>query len=122
MSDAGKEDIDAQKLAFEREKHLLEEGWKRRTFVWTIVSTLLGSGVSVAIALMSTTSEQSTSRTPGMTAEVIEECRTSLLRLQTLSSQPTQSPDSLRQAIARHVNQCNDPLDRLVTFVRAGAR
>ena len=112
-------DIEIQKLAFEREKHALEDQWKKKTFWWAIASTLIGSSVAVIVALVSANGKAASAVPLVITSASVEDCRLSLLRLPTLAAQASQELSSLREAIGRHVNQCEQPLAEMTNYVRS---
>ncbi|HEX3526407.1 MAG TPA: hypothetical protein VH988_05010 [Thermoanaerobaculia bacterium] len=117
-------DIEAQKLAFEREKYLIEETWKRKTFLWSVVSTLIGSAVSVGIAMISMTAKGAPPKalSPRLTAATVENCRLSLQRLPTLAMQENQTVTNLREAVGRHVADCDQVLVDMATFLAGSDR
>lgn len=114
-----KADIEAQKLAFEKEKHSLEETWKRRTFAWSIVSTILGSAVSVGVTLAGKNGAEAPSA-PSVAA--VQGCRNSLQRLPTLASLSGQTVAGLAHAIKLHEADCDRVLSDLALYLAKAGR
>lgn len=104
-------DLETQKLVFEREKQSIADRWQRRTFAWTIVSALLGLTVTVAGQTLFAAKKAGI----GVPVEQIEVCRNSLRRTVTLSSQPAQSIGMLGQAIRQHDAACDELLVKLMS-------
>jgi hypothetical protein len=105
-----KDDLEQQKLEFEREKQSIAEKWQRRTFVWTIISALLGLVATIGgQALLKSKPEGI-----GVSVGQIEGCRNSLRRLVTLAVLPGQSVTDLGQAIRQHDATCDDLLVKLI--------
>jgi hypothetical protein len=106
-------DLELQKLAFEREKQELEERWRKRTFIWTIASTLLGVVVTISVPLISGSKGDATN----LSQDTVRDCRSSLQRLPTLANIQGATIDSLRSAIAKHVDVCDQVLVDMIAFL-----
>lgn len=116
-------EIERQKLAFEKEKYAIEERGKKNAFIWSIVSTLIGSAVTIVIALVAAGSKQPAPKPlpSSINSATVEQCRLSLQRLPTLAMQENQTVANLRDAINRHVTDCDQALDALDKYL-AGAQ
>jgi hypothetical protein len=110
-------DLEVQKLAFEREKQTLEERWRRKTFIWTIASTLLGVFVTFTAPLVTSLHKSDASQ---LTYDTVHACQNSLLRLPTLASLHDETVDDLRSAISKHVDTCNQVLDEMQAKLSKG--
>lgn len=116
-------DIESQKLSFEREKVVLEESWKKKTFLWSILSTLIGSAVTVVIALISAPAKkESQPPLPPFSSDAVETCRLSLQRLPTLAMQENQTLGNIRDAIGLHVQNCDQLLIDMRTYLARSGR
>lgn len=106
-------EIEKQKLAFEKEKYAIEENGKRRAFVWSILSSLIGSAVTIIIALIAAGPKQPAPKSlpSSVNSASVEQCRLSLQRLPTLAMQENQTVTNLRDVINRHVTDCDQVLD-----------
>ncbi len=80
-------ELDAQRLALDRQKIELDERWRHRTFLWTIGSAVLTAAVTIGVALIAN-GGQPGSR-PDIAAGPVEACRDSLRRLSTLAGSVT---------------------------------
>ena len=115
MTTNGSKEIEQEKLAFEREKLVLEHDWRRRSYRWSIISGVLSAIVAISVAYISTGAGKPTHLTSGINDGPVLACRDSLKRLETLSGNPsTQSEASLVQAIQLHANQCDPVLVQLL--------
>jgi hypothetical protein len=90
----------------------LEEKWKRRTYIWTILSALLAAGVALTVPLIS--SSGSAGRSLDIATGPIENCLSSLKRLETLSVLQDQTVTNLSNAIRLHGEQCEGVLDAIL--------
>jgi hypothetical protein len=117
-------DLEMQKLAFEKEKNVIEDRWKKKTFLWSIVATIIGSAVSVTIAIISSGSKASSPQPqlPNITSAVVENCRLSLQRLATLAMRENQTVVNLRDAIGRHVTDCDQILIEMRSYLDRSGR
>lgn len=113
MSD-GNADIEVAKLAFEREKHEFEKTWKRRTYVWTILSALLTAGITLTIAFFASGG----SKTLNLAVGPVENCLISLKRTESLSQLPDQDIENLTRAVQVHVGNCESLLETLVSDLK----
>lgn len=112
-------EIERQKLAFEKERHAIEERGKRNAFIWSIVSTFIGSAVTIVIALIAADSKQPAPKPlpSSINSATVEQCSLSLQRLPTLAMQENQTVANLRDAINRHVTDCDQVLDEIDNYL-----
>jgi hypothetical protein len=107
-------DLEAQKLEFEKEKQSLEEQWRKRTFIWSISSTLLGAVVAIAVPLVSSGGKDAK---PHVSLDAVVACRTSLQRLPTLANSQGQTVDNLKTVIAKHDVDCDQVLVDMIAYL-----
>lgn len=107
--------IEKAKLDLEREKLVLEEANRKRTWAWSIGSAVLTAAVTITVALVSKSeSSASSSRVTGPATGAIEDCRTSLRRLPLLARTSGQTVVALSEAINRHEVECDEVLVKML--------
>jgi hypothetical protein len=102
-------DIEAAKLALEREKAKSEDYWRSRTYLFTIGSALLTAIVTITVALIARPSPS----VPQINLDAVVACHDSLQRLPTLARLKDQTADGLATAIDGHVQACDGLLQDL---------
>jgi hypothetical protein len=108
-------DIEVAKLELEREKFAHEAKWKRRTYVWTIISAVIATGVTLTVAFYAGSGET----TPlNLAVGPVENCLNSLKRTESLSQLPEQSVANLANAVQIHVGNCEGFLETLVDALK----
>lgn len=106
-----KSEIEAAKLDLEKQKLVLEDKWKKRTYVWTILSALLTAGVTLTIAFFPA---KETKKQVSLQVGPVENCLNSLKRTDTLSKLGDQELPALVNAVQIHVGNCEGVLQTLV--------
>jgi len=115
------DDTEQQRLALEREKQdfeqrkqALEEQWRKRTYRWSIASTLVGAGVSIVVALIA--GAKFGPHVP-ITNDQVERCHAGLDRLVTLANGPEETVDQLRSAIVRLQSECGQTIFDMMNYL-----
>lgn len=102
-------DIEAAKLALDREKAKSEEYWRSRTYLFTIGSALLTAIVTITVALIARPSPSPAQ----INLDAVVACHDSLERLPPLARLKDQTVDGLATAIDGHVQACDGLLQDL---------
>lgn len=105
-------DIQNAKLELEKQKLVLDDKWRKRTYIWTILSALLTALVAITVPLLSGGGEKE--RLTSLSAGPIGNCLNSLKRVETLSRLPDQTLQHLANAVDIHVGNCEGILDTLI--------
>jgi len=115
------DNIDQQRLALEREKQefeqqkqVLEEQWRKRTYGWSIASTVVGAAVSILVALIA--GAKFGPHVP-ITNDQVERCHAGLERLVTLSNGPSETIEQLKMAIARFQSECGQTIFDMMNYL-----
>ncbi len=105
-------DLENAKFELEKLKLALEDKWKKRTYVWTILSAFLTAGVTLAVAFPP--GGERVSKLASLQVGPVENCLTSLKRTKSLSQLPNQDLQGLTSAVQIHVGNCEGVLDTLI--------
>jgi hypothetical protein len=103
--------IEASKLALEREKAKTEDIWRSRTYMFSIGSAVLTAAVTLAVAWIARPSHDAAS----FNVDAVQSCRDSLQRLSSLTQYRDQTVGNLSTAIKGHVDTCDGVLDSLIS-------
>jgi len=107
--------LEQARFDLERDKLLLEEANRKRTWLWSISSAVLTAAVTLAVALMSRSGPAASPISfSGPTAEAIEACRASLRRLPLLARSSGQTVVALSEAVGRHEAECDEVLVKML--------
>ena len=100
--------LEEQKFDLEQERLRNEQANQKRTFVWSIGSALLSAAVALVISFNAKPNSSLTVAGPALDA--VEGCRSSIKRLSLLARTPTQTVQTLADAIDRNEAACDDVL------------
>lgn len=105
-----KEDVEARKLDFERDKQSSAELWQRRTFMWTIASAFL----TLLVTLGGQTILKGSNPGLGIAVDELDTCRNSLKRTVLLAGQAGETVGTLTAAVRQHDAACDGLLVTLI--------
>jgi hypothetical protein len=106
--------LEQQKQIFEQQKQALEEQWRKRTYSWSIASTLVGAVVSIVVALIA--GAKFGPHVP-ITNDQVERCHAGLDRLVTLANGPAETVEQLRAAIVQLQSECGQTIFDMMNYL-----
>jgi hypothetical protein len=102
--------IEAAKLAMEKEKTKTEDIWRSRTYGFSIGSAILTAAVTLGVAWIARPSHEGVS----INVDGVQSCRDSLKQLTSLTQFQNQTIGNLSNAIKDHADTCDAVLGNLI--------